>query len=160
MRVIGIDPGLATIGLGLLEGSAATPVALDWCCITTEAGVPPAQRLAELQRDLQEYLGKHKPEIAVVERVFFSVNVKTAIDVAQARGVILSTLAHEGVGVVEVGPAEIKSAIAGDGKADKQQMNDMVVRTLKLSSIPTPDDAADALALALYGLISQKQCVM
>lgn len=152
MRILGIDPGLATIGVGLVERDARRSVrALDWLAITTPAGLALAERLKELSTDLATYLAQAKPDLAVVERLFFATNKQTAIDVAQARGVILATLALQGIPILEPTPLQMKLCITGDGRADKRQVQDMVVRTLALDERPTPDDAADALALALYG---------
>lgn len=152
MRILGIDPGLATIGLGLIEAEKINELtAVDWLTLTTEKGTEMSQRLLEIRTDLQEYLKETKPDFVAIEKVYFSVNEKTAIDVAQARGVILSVLASEKIPFVEVGPMELKSTVTGDGRADKRQVQEMVMRTLRLEEIPTPDDAADALALAIYG---------
>ncbi len=156
MRILGIDPGLATIGIGVVEAESVHKIqALEWLTIETAAGLSTAERLQEIHRDLQEFLLTCRPDLAVVERLFFQTNVKTAMDVAQARGVILLTLAEHGIAVIEPSPLQLKSAITGDGKADKRQVQDMLVRMLSLSEIPKPDDAADALALAVYGAVVQ-----
>jgi crossover junction endodeoxyribonuclease RuvC len=156
MRILGIDPGLAVAGLGLVQCDARRQVtAEDWLCITTAAGTPLPQRLLELSRDIEAYVLEHKPDIVVVERLFFATNKQTAIDVAQARGAILAAVAKHGIPVLEPTPLQMKQCVTGDGKADKRQVQDMVVRTLKLDEYPTPDDAADGLALALYGVFTQ-----
>lgn len=158
MRILGIDPGLSTIGLGLVEASSPHDIrVIEWLTIETAAGrrsVP--DRLKELHDNLDEFLHDAKPDLAVVERLFFQTNVKTAMDVAQARGVILFTLGEHTIPVIEPSPLQLKSAIAGDGRADKKQMQKMLVTMLKLSEIPKPDDAADALALAVYGACVRK----
>ncbi len=152
MRILGIDPGLAVAGVGLVTMDARRRVqAEDWLAITTPAGMPLPERLRELAEDLEAYLAEAKPDLAVVEKLFFAANKQSAIDVSQARGVILVTLAKRGIRVLEPTPLQLKSCVTGDGRADKRQVQDMVVRTLKLDEIPTPVDAADALALALYG---------
>lgn len=152
MRIIGIDPGLATIGIGLIEAESSHNLqAIEWLTIETEAGLPLARRLNEIADDLKEFLQETQPEMAVIEKLYFSVNEKTALDVAQARGVILATVAAHGIPLLEPTPPELKSCIAGDGSADKRQMQDMVKILLKLQEIPKPDDAADALALAAFG---------
>ncbi len=154
MRILGIDPGLATVGIGMLE--AAGPHDLrhpDWCAITTEAGLPLPERLKEIATDLRAMVADFEPELAVVERLFFAVNAQSALEVAQARGVILSILAEAGIPILEPTPLELKLAITGDGQADKSQMQSMVALTLKLNEIPTPADAADALALAVFGAV-------
>ena len=98
-----------------------------------------------------------KPDLVVIERLYFATNAKTAIDVAQARGVILLTVAQHGVRMIEATPLQLKLAITGDGKADKTQVQTMLVHMLKLPCIPTPDDAADALGLAVYGSLTQRE---
>ena len=154
MRVLGIDPGLATVGLGIIDrGPGGANRAIEWLTITTPAGMPLAERLKELHDDLLVFLKEMKPNLAVVERLYFQTNVKTALDVAHARGVILLALAETAVPLLQPNPMELKLAITGDGGADKRQMQDMLTRTLGLSSIPSPDDAADALALALFGAL-------
>ncbi len=152
MRIIGIDPGLATIGIGLVEmDDKRKPKALDWLTITTPAGLPMGQRLKELAVDLRAYLRDAKADLAVVERLFFATNRQTAIEVAQARGAIILTVEEQGIPMMEPTPLQLKMSIAGHGQADKRQMQDMVARILELDQIPTPDDAADGLAMALYG---------
>ncbi|MDD5026495.1 MAG: crossover junction endodeoxyribonuclease RuvC [Candidatus Peribacteraceae bacterium] len=156
MRVIGIDPGLATTGIGLVEGDEHGEIrCLDWCTITTPAGLATPDRLLELSRDLKTYMDEHRPSLAVVERIFFSVNERTAVDVAQARGVILAAIAEKSLPILEPTPPQLKSCITGDGKADKRQMQDMLARMFKLPSIPKPDDAADALAMAVFGALQE-----
>jgi len=154
MRILGIDPGLATIGIGLVEASSPREVrALDWLTIETQAGAPAQERLAEIHRDLRAYVREARPERAVVEKLFFATNERTALDVAQARGIILLTLAEEEIPTLEPTPLELKAAITGDGGADKRQMQDMLKILLHLQDIPKPDDAADALALAVFGAL-------
>lgn len=156
MRILGVDPGLATVGIGLIEtDDRRKTVALDWLTITTPAGLPMGRRLRELAADLQTYAKDAKADLAVVERLFFATNRQTAIDVAHARGAIILTLEQAGLRVIEPTPLQIKMAIAGDGKADKRQLQDMVMRTLHLTERPEPDDAADALGMALYGAFTQ-----
>ena len=157
MRIVGIDPGLATIGIGLIDAENRTDwKVVEWLTIKTEAGLSLEDRLHEISVDLKKYIKETKPDFAVVERLFFQTNVQTALDVAQARGVILATLAECGVPLSEPTPLQLKSAITGDGQADKQQMQEMLMRLLNLTEIPKPDDAADALALAIYGALTAK----
>ncbi len=161
MRVLGIDPGFGTTGLGLIESSSASDLrAIEWLTIATEAALPLPDRLREIYNDLKTFIAEVKPDLAVVEKVFFSTNVKTAIDVSQARGVILLCLAESGIPLLEPGPLQMKTAITGDGRADKRQVQDMIVRILNLKEIPRPDDAADALALAVYGAIAGRELVL
>lgn len=156
MKVLGIDPGLATTGLGLIEADERQKLTVvEWLTISTPAGLPLADRLEEIRSDLLRYLQEHRPDLAVVERLFFSTNVKTAFDVAQVRGVILLTLAEQGIACLEPNPLTLKSCITGDGHADKRQMQDMICRMLDLQETPKPDDAADALALAVFGALQQ-----
>lgn len=151
MKILGIDPGLATVGLGLIETDASGAMrALDWLTIESDPGPLPL-RLQELAKDLREYLAETKPDAAVIEKLYFQTNVKTAIDVAQARGVLLMTVQEQGIMIFEPNPMELKLAVTGDGRADKTQMRDMIMLTLKLKEVPKPDDAADALGLAVYG---------
>lgn len=153
MRILGIDPGLSTAGIGLIEtGKNPNDTrALDWMTITTPAALDLPDRLLELAGDLETYLTEAKPDLAVVEELFFSTNKRTAMDVSQARGVIIVTLKKHGIDIISVTPLQLKTAITGDGKADKRQMQTMVQRILKLNTLPSPADAADALALAIYG---------
>lgn len=154
MKILGVDPGLRTIGLGLVEVASAREIlVLDWLTIETPSGNPPAERLAEIARDLETYLQEKRPDRAVVEKLFFAVNERTAMDVAQARGVLLATLGKAGIPVLEPTPMQLKATITGDGRADKAQIQMMLVRMLHLESPPKPDDAADALALAVYGAL-------
>jgi crossover junction endodeoxyribonuclease RuvC len=152
MRILGIDPGLATVGIGTVEtgpgGSLTNP---DWLTIKTPAGKPLPERLLEIHTDLSSFLADFRPELVVIEKLYFATNVTTAIDVSQARGAILLAVAQYGCRVVEATPLQLKQGITGDGKADKKQVQSMLVQMLRLPCIPTPDDAADALALAVYG---------
>lgn len=154
MKILGIDPGLATVGLGLIETTELQNyTALDWLTIETHASQPLPERLCELQSDLLEYLNEHKPDLVVIEQLYFATNQKTAIDVAQARGVLVATVAQNNLPIIDVTPMQLKSTITGDGGADKQQMQEMLKVLLKLDEVPQPDDAADALGLAVYGSI-------
>jgi len=155
MKIIGIDPGLATVGIGIVEADDPQSIEpLDWFTIETKAGTPMHERLLEISDDLSEILENENPDLVVVEKLFFSVNEKTALDVAQARGVILQCVADQEIPLIEVTPVELKSCITGDGGADKRQMQDMLVRMLNLEEIPTPDDAADALGMAVFGVLN------
>lgn len=154
MRILGIDPGLATVGLGLIDAPTRDHLkVVEWLTITTEAGLPFSTRLLEIKNDLSAYLEETKPDLAVIEKIYFQKNTKTAIDVSQARGVILTTLASHAISILEPTPSQLKTSITGDGRADKIQMQQMVQQMLNLQEIPKPDDAADALALAVYGAL-------
>lgn len=157
MLVVGIDPGTATTGYGVIqEDEAGAPVAIDFGVIQTPAGLPMPQRLLELHRQLKELFALHRPQSGAVEKLFFQKNVRTALSVGQARGVVLLAMAEMGIDVAEYTPLEVKLAIAGYGKADKGQVQQMVRALLSLPSVPQPDDAADALAIAICHLHSAK----
>jgi crossover junction endodeoxyribonuclease RuvC len=157
MRILGIDPGFATVGLGLVEAASSADIqVIEWLTIETAAGIDFADRLVEIHADLAAFLEETKPELIVIEKLFFATNVKTAIDVAQARGVIMLTAAERHIPLLEITPLQLKSGITGDGSADKQQVQSMMVQMLHLTEIPKPDDAADALAMAVYGALHQR----
>jgi crossover junction endodeoxyribonuclease RuvC len=157
MLVIGIDPGTATTGYGLVrENQDDSLQAVDYGVILTPADMPMAQRLALLYGKLNEILVLHHPDSSAVEKLFFQRNVKTAITVGQGRGVVLLALAQADVSVAEYTPLEVKQAVAGYGGADKRQVQEMVRVLLDLDEIPKPDDAADALAVAICHLHSAK----
>lgn len=152
MHILGIDPGLHRTGIGLIQSDHPGQLHLiEFLTIETPPRQELPRRLAELRSDLSMYLKKTTPHMAVVEKLFFATNTRTALDVAHARGVILLTLAEHDIPIIEPTPLALKSAITGDGNADKIQMQTMVQRLLNMPSPPKPDDAADALALAIYG---------
>lgn len=156
MLVIGIDPGTATTGFGLVRDTAQGLEVVDFGAILTPANLPQAERLVLLYEELKKILFLHRPDSAAVEKLFFSRNVTTAITVGQARGVALLSLAQAGLTVGEYTPMEVKQAVAGYGGADKNQVQQMVRALLNLESIPRPDDAADALAIAICHLHSHR----
>jgi len=162
VKILGIDPGLATTGIGFVQTKKDSMEVkkCDWFTITTKAHTPLSERLFEIQEDLGAYIDEIRPELAVVEKLFFARNERTAIDVAQARGVMLFTLADAGIPIIEPTPLQLKSCITGDGRADKKQVQTMLMRMLNLQSPPKPDDAADALGLALYGALQQAKVGM
>jgi len=148
--VLGLDPGTATTGYGLVEAAAdGAMTAIDYGVILTPAKTPLAERLHMLYDRLQGLLERYHPDGAAVEKLFFQKNVTTAMSVGQARGVLLLALAQAGLAVAEYTPNEIKEAVTGYGSAGKAQMQRMVQMLLGLESPPRPDDAADALAVAL-----------
>ncbi|MBW8010648.1 MAG: crossover junction endodeoxyribonuclease RuvC [Chloroflexi bacterium] len=150
MLVIGIDPGTATTGYGfVLQTENGNLQAVDYGVILTPPKMPMAERLALLYKSLNEVLQLHPPESGAVEKLFFQKNVRTAISVGQARGVALLALAQAGLKVGEYAPTDIKQAVTGYGAADKRQVQEMVRTLLNLDEIPKPDDAADALAVAI-----------
>jgi len=156
MRVIGIDPGTAITGWGVVEGDGdqLTPVAYG--VVTTPAGTPLPQRLQTIYHELTEIIQKWQPETAAIEELFFSKNAKTALAVGHGRGAAMLALANAGLTIVEYKPLEIKQALTGHGGADKQQMQQMVKLLLELDDIPRPDDAADGLAVAICHLHSAR----
>jgi crossover junction endodeoxyribonuclease RuvC len=150
---IGIDPGTATTGYGLVRSHRDGSLeAVQFGVISTPKDKSAAERLDMLYRQLNEILAAHHPDTAAVEKLFFSKNVTTAIAVGQARGVLLLSLAQAGLEIAEYTPNEVKQAVAGYGSADKRQVQEMVRVLLVLPEIPKPDDAADALAIAITHL--------
>jgi crossover junction endodeoxyribonuclease RuvC len=150
MVVVGIDPGTATTGYGFIEETAQGElIALDYGVIRTPAGLPLEQRLLQLYQDLKSLLLLHRPDQSAVEKLFFSKNVTTGIAVGHGRGVVMLALAEAGLSVAEYTPMEVKQAVVGYGGADKNQIQQMVRAMLGLADIPRPDDAADALAVAI-----------
>jgi crossover junction endodeoxyribonuclease RuvC len=154
---LGIDPGTATTGYGLVRlESDGGLVAVKYGVITTPKDSPAPARLEMLFKEISALLKKHKPETAAVEKLFFQRNVSTALAVGQARGVVMLALAQAGLDVFEYTPNEVKQAVAGYGSADKRQVQEMVRTLLQLDSIPKPDDAADALAIAITHLNTKR----
>ena len=149
MIILGIDPGTAITGFGVIRSSGTQRQLVDCGVITTHKDTPHSQRLAELYADLVELLRKHQPDIAAVEKLFFATNVTTAMTVGEARGVALLALEQAGVPIAEYTPLQVKQGITGYGKATKRQVQEMVKLQLKLTTLPRPDDAADALGIAL-----------
>ncbi len=156
MRILGIDPGTATVGWGVIEANGGKAVSVAYGHISTSKDLPLEKRLAEIADDIEAVVKKYHPEEAAVEELFFFNNQKTAIAVAQARGAILLTLAQKGIRMSEYTPLEIKQSLTNYGRADKGQVQEMVKHILKLDRIPKPDDAADALAVALCHLGRKK----
>lgn len=147
--ILGIDPGIADTGFGVIKISGSKIEVLGHGSIKTSAGVKKEKRLKTIHQDLATVIKKYKPQVAGVEKLFFAKNAKTAMTVGEARGVILLTLAEYNLPIFEFTPMQVKTALTGYGKADKKQMQEMVRSVLKLKNIPKPDDAADALAVAL-----------
>ena len=157
MLVIGVDPGTATTGYGLVqENEDGSLSVVDYGAILTSPDLEMPQRLLELHQRLSEIVLLHRPNSSAVEKLFFQRNVSTAISVGQGRGVVLLAMAQSGLEVYEYTPLEVKQAVVGYGKADKHQVQHMVRAMLNLREIPKPDDAADALAVAICHLHSIK----
>ena len=149
MRILGIDPGIAIVGFGLIESNRGSVRMLQYGAVTTEAGLPLATRLVQIENDMTALIAQLKPDEIAVEELFFSKNITTGIAVAHGRGVILCTAERLGVPIFEYTPMQVKQAVAVYGLADKKQVMDMTKRLLKLKAVPKPDDAADALAIAI-----------
>jgi crossover junction endodeoxyribonuclease RuvC len=156
MRILGIDPGVATLGFGVIDQQNNQLQMIDFGCIQTAAGVSFPQRIFQIHQQLTDILVKYSPNVVIVEELFFSKNVKTAIEVAQVRGVIILTAMQKGHEVKEYTPLQVKQSVVGYGRATKDQIQKMVKVLLKLSEIPKPDDAADALAVAICYAHSRK----
>lgn len=149
MIILGIDPGYAIVGIGIIEYKGNKFRTIEYGAITTPAGMPTPQRLQAIYHDINSLIDKYKPDVVAVEELFFNSNQKTAIQVAQARGVIIVSVVNKNIPLYEYTPLQIKQALTGYGRADKKQMQQMVKTFLGLNVIPKPDDAADALAAAI-----------
>lgn len=149
MRILGIDPGVAIVGFGVVDSEGGTQRMVQYGAINTPTNTPLAARLVQIEQDLMELLQQFNPDEVAIEELFFSKNITTGIAVAHARGVILATVEKAGIPLYEYTPMQVKQAVVGYGLAEKNQVMDMTKRLLKLRSVPKPDDAADALAIAI-----------
>ena len=149
MRILGIDPGYATTGFGLLHAQRGAMRLLQYGQITTPKDLPFEQRLVILYDDMMRLIEATKPDVAAVEELFWGHNITTGIGVSHGRGVILLAIERAGVPLFEYTPMQVKQAVVGYGKAEKHQVMDMTRRFLKMDKLPRPDDAADAIAIAL-----------
>ena len=149
MRILGIDPGVATVGFGVIDAERGKQRFVSCGVITTPAGTPLSSRLDRIYADLGELITTFNPDAAAVEELFFNTNITTGISVAEGRGVILLACFHAGVPIYEYTPLQVKQAVVGYGRAIKAQVMDMTKRLLNLKEIPKPDDTADALAIAI-----------
>ncbi len=149
MRILGIDPGYGITGFGLIETQRGNCRLLQCGAITTPAGMDFSARLEIIYNDMTQLLADAKPDAVAIEELFFGQNVTTGIGVAQSRGVILLAVRQAGLSVTSYKPMQIKQAVVGYGNATKHQVQDMTKRLLRLSTLPKPDDAADAIAIAL-----------
>jgi crossover junction endodeoxyribonuclease RuvC len=147
--VLGIDPGTAALGYGIVERTGSALRAVDFGCLVTSPDLPLSERLLAIHGLVRDLVASHAPVVVAVERLYFSRNAQTAMAVGHARGVVLLAAAAAGVPVREATPSEVKMAVAGYGAADKEQVSRMVALVLGMASRPTPDDAADALAIAV-----------
>ena len=149
MRILGIDPGYAIVGYGVLDYDHNRFTVVNYGAITTDAGTPFEQRLTEIYDDMNSLLDMFRPDHISIERLYFTNNKTTGIDVAQARGVIMLAAAQHGVEIHEYTPLQVKQAVVGYGRAEKHQVQEMVKNILRLKECPKPDDTADAVALAI-----------
>lgn len=149
MIIIGIDPGLATVGFGVIEKELGRITPVSYGCIKTSSEKQNPQRLLEIFKELNLLFEKYMPSEIAVEKLFFTNNITSAMGVSEARGVIFLAAQQKNIPVIEYTPKQVKQAITGSGNADKKQMQDMIKRLLGLDEIPKPDDAADGLSIAL-----------
>lgn len=149
MIVLGVDPGFGTTGFGVLRSESGVQTLLSCGAITTQAGQPLPARLLQIENDMAQLFDAFRPDAMAIEELFFTNNITTGIGVAQARGVILTAAERAGVPIYEYSPTAVKLAVTGYGKAQKRQVMDMTQRLLKLKTVIRPDDAADAVAIAL-----------
>lgn len=156
IRTLGIDPGTAIVGWGVVEQNNGKLKSVAYGHISTSPKHAPAERLKEIAKDLQKIIDTYSPDEASVEKLFYFKNQKTIIEVAQARGVVLLTLSQKIPIIAEYTPLQIKQALTGYGRAEKSQVQEMIKSILNLSAIPKPDDTADALAVAVCHIHSRK----
>lgn len=149
MRILGIDPGYAIVGYGVVDYTHGHFSTVGFGAITTQADMPFPERLSVIYDDMLCIIDKYKPEAMAIERLYFNTNTTTAIDVAQARGVILLAAQSRKTEISEYTPLQVKQAVTGYGKAEKRQVMEMIKSLLNLNAVPKPDDTADALALAV-----------
>lgn len=149
MKILGIDPGYAIVGYGLVSYDNYKFKTIGYGAITTKAGIPINLRLLEIFNDMTTILETFKPEMVAIEKLFFNTNTKTAIDVAQARGVVVVACASQNIPIYEYTPLQVKQSVTGYGRAEKKQVMEMTKSILGMSKVPKPDDAADALAVAI-----------
>lgn len=156
MIILGLDPGTATTGYGIVKEEAGKLELVDYGCIETKAGIELSKRLGEIFDQLNSIIKKYDPHEIAIEELFFSANTKTAIAVGHARGVLMLASEKSGKAVAEYTPLQVKQSLVGYGRADKNQVQQMVKIFLNLKEIPKPDDAADALAIAICHIHSRK----
>ena len=149
MRILGIDPGYGITGFGLIQADRSQFSLLRCGAITTPAGMDFSARLEIIYEDMKQLLEAAKPDVVAIEELFFGQNVTTGIGVAQSRGVILLAIRQAGLPIFSYKPVQVKQAVVGYGNATKHQVQDMTKRLLRLQALPKPDDAADAIAIAL-----------
>ena len=156
MLVLGMDPGTATTGFGLVKYEQGREIMIRYGVIKTSPGMEMPQRLVKISREYNGLLDEYRPDAVAIEELFHHKNAKTVISVAQCRGILLMTPAARDIDIAEYTPLQVKQAVTGFGNADKKQVQIMVQKILKLDTVPRPDDAADALAIALCHLHSYR----
>jgi len=156
MIILGIDPGFAIVGVGIIEYKGNKFNVLDYFALTTKAHTPIEERLKIIYEGIKETIDRYNPDFIAVEELFFNNNAKTAIQVGQARGVILLAGVNAGVPIYEYTPLQVKQSVVGYGRADKTQVQQMIKAILNLNKVPKPDDVADALAIAVCHAHSYK----
>ena len=149
MRIIGIDPGIATTGYGIVDSDGHRSMAIEYGCVITAKELPTPERLQIIYRKLTDIVEQFEPQVMAVEKLFFNKNITSAMQVGEARGVAVLSGMHAGLAVFEYTPLQVKQAVVGYGRAEKTQVQQMVRVLLNLAKIPRPDDAADGLAIAL-----------
>lgn len=149
MRILGIDPGYAIVGYGVVDYAKNRFATVGYGAVTTKAKTPFETRLADIYNDILSIIDKYNPDELAIEKLYFNTNTTTAIDVAQARGVIVLAAYQKGLKISEYTPLQVKQAVTGYGRAEKHQVMEMIKSILSLKSVPKPDDTADALALAI-----------
>ena len=149
LRILGLDPGIAIVGFGAIEAEAGRFRSLTYGAIRTEAGLPLSQRLEIIYNDMLQLLEATAPEAVAIEELFFNTNITTGISVAHGRGILLLACRQKQIPIYEYTPLQVKQSVVGYGRAEKRQVMEMVRRMLNLTEVPKPDDAADALAIAL-----------
>lgn len=157
MIVLGIDPGTATMGYGIIKKDGMDLTCLEYGLIKTDKDIPDSQRLREIDEDLEEIFNQFNPDILAIEKVYFGKNVKTAMTVSQAKGVVMLKAAKNNADVYEFTPSQIKSTVAGHGKAKKMKVQKMIKSQLNLKERPRPNDAADALGAAICGCLKSNK---
>lgn len=156
MKILGIDPGIARCGWAIIENHKSQITSIDYGCIETSSGKAVESRLQEIYKEISKIIKKHNPQALAIEELFFNNNAKTAFVVGQARGVILLAASQSSLDVSIYAPLQVKMSLTGYGRAEKNQIGQMVKTILKLKEIPKPDDTADALAVALTHAFSSK----
>ena len=149
MIILGIDPGLATVGFGVIKHERSRFTTIDYGAIITPPHIPVHERLMMIYNDIQKTIDRYNPDDLAIEELFYNTNQKTVISVCEARGVILLSAYQRGLNIYEYTPLQVKQSVVGYGRAEKKQVQTMVKNILKLDKIPKPDDAADAVALAI-----------